>query len=208
MEKRRDSSIIIKKSIKVLLALVLLVVIFLLGLTLYVSFVASKHTKIASDIPKTEVALVLGCGTIDGKPSPMLKSRLDKAIELYKNGSVEKLLLTGYKSGKFYDEVETMKAYCKESGVLQSDILEDKKGDDTFLSISNIVDSNNVSSFVIVTQKWHLYRAIFIADNISDDVFYGVKADDIEHQAAMHWMNTREVLARVKAVVDILKYKL
>ncbi len=196
--------IYLKRYFKVVLLLVLLIATFLFLLSLHVSNIADKKIYSIDDIPKTKAVLVLGCGIKDGKPSPMLKNRLDSAIRLYNRNKVDVLYLSGYKDSDYYDEVKVMKEYCLNSGIPVEVIVEDKQGNDTFKSVSNI-EKTDIPSYIIVTQNWHLKRALYISTHLSDKVVYGYLADDISHVFSMFRMNSREVLARVKVFYDLLK---
>ncbi len=195
-----------KRFLKVVLYLILFVVVCLVGLTIYFVGCESKHIYSIDKVEQREYALVLGCGIVDNKPSHMLANRLDTALELYQNQKVKKLFLSGYKHGKFYDEVKVMKNYCLEHGVKESDIVEDKKGDDTFMSIQNFVRDID-SDVIIVTQKWHLIRALYIANHISNKhVAFGVKSNNTDFKWTTFKLNSREVLARIKALAEVIKY--
>ncbi|PID82751.1 MAG: hypothetical protein CSB15_01490 [Clostridiales bacterium] len=200
-----------KKNIKIIFKISLSLIIFFI-LTLFLTtllfvFTTNNNLKNINTVTNKDVAVVFGCGINDNKPTPMLKARIDKAIELYKNKKVKKILLTGYKHGKFYDEVEVMKNYCLKNNIPKSNILEDKNGDNTFLSVKNVVKNFNLNSAILVTQKWHLIRALYICKNIDKNFdVVGVKANNVPYKFAMLHMNLREIPARIKAIYDILRY--
>ncbi len=193
----------LNKYLRVFIVLVVIGLCSLAVLSVYVSKIAEEKIITIQELDTADAALVLGCGIANGQPSPMLRNRLDAAIKLYNKAKVSKIYLSGFKDGEYYDEVQVMNNYCLKKGVPSADIIQDKKGQDTFKSVSNI-EKSNFKSYVIVTQDQHLKRAIFISSYVSAKQVYGFAADDIPHTFAMFRMNSREVLARVKVFYDII----
>ena len=143
-----------------------------------------------------DTAVVFGAKVHEGGTlSHMLQDRMDTAIALYKNGSVKILLLSGDGSGK-WSEVEYMKKYAVENGVAKEDILLDGEGFSTIETVRRAKDVFGVEKCVLVTQKYHLYRAIYSAEKIGMDVA-GASAD-VRTYAGQLYRDVREVLARVK----------
>lgn len=143
-----------------------------------------------------DTAVVFGAKVHEGGTlSHMLQDRMDTAIALYKNGSVKMLLLSGDGSGK-WSEVEYMKKYAVENGVAKEDILLDGEGFSTIETVRRAKDVFGVEKCVLVTQKYHLYRAIYSAEKIGMDVA-GASAD-VRTYAGQFYRDVREVLARVK----------
>lgn len=141
-------------------------------------------------------AVVLGAKVHkDGTLSDMLKDRMDAAITLYHDGVVEKLLLSGDNSGAV-GEVTAMKVYAMKNGVPEDAILEDYEGYSTYESMDRAKNVFGLDSFVVVTQKYHLYRAIYIAEDMDIDA-EGVSAD-LHTYAGQLYRDLREVLARLK----------
>lgn len=141
-------------------------------------------------------AVVLGAKVHkDGTLSDMLKDRMDAAITLYHDGVVEKLLLSGDNSGAV-GEVTAMKVYAMKNGVPEDAILEDYEGYSTYESMDRAKNVFGLDSFVVVTQKYHLYRAIYIAEDMDIDA-KGVSAD-LHTYAGQLYRDLREVLARLK----------
>ena len=120
---------------------------------------------------------------------------MDTAIALYKNGSVKMLLLSGDGSGK-WSEVEYMKKYAVENGVAEEDILLDGEGFSTIETVRRAKNVFGVEKCVLVTQKYHLYRAIYSAEKLGMNVA-GASAD-VRTYAGQLYRDVREVLARVK----------
>ena len=141
-------------------------------------------------------ALVLGAKVHKGgRLSDMLRDRMETAIALYHAGTVDNLLLSGDGRGE-WSEVKYMKLYAMEKGVPEDAILEDPEGFSTYESLSRAKELYHLDSLVIVTQKYHLYRAIYIAEDLDMDA-KGASAD-LETYAGQLYRDIREVLARIK----------
>ena len=141
--------------------------------------------------------IVLGAGIIDSDtPSPMLKDRLDTGILLYKNGVAPKLLLTGDNGTEEYNEIHVMLNYVKNAGIPEEDIFCDHAGFSTYDSIYRAKHIFGVERAIIVTQTYHEYRALYIAEKLGLEV-KGVAADQ-ERYSGQAVREIREVLARIK----------
>lgn len=187
---------------RALLVLVLLDLIGL-GLTLGISGYVVASTKDAvltqEDTPPEDLdcILVLGCGIRpDGSPTPMLASRLTRGAELYQAGWADKVLLSGDDSGEDYNELATMKRVTLDLGVPEEDILMDHAGFSTYESIYRAKHEFDVQRVVVVTQEYHLYRALYLADSLGLEA-YGVAAAP-RNDAGQIGRSLREVLARDK----------
>ena len=109
-----------------------------------------------------ECIFVLGCSVqANGQPSPALKSRLDKAIELYKAGVAPKILMSGDHSGKYYNEVGVMRRYAEANGVPKEDIFLDHYGVSTYDSMNRAKTVFCLESIVVVTEGYHVGRGVF-----------------------------------------------
>ena len=141
--------------------------------------------------------LVLGCGLRqDGTPSQMLRDRLDVGIAAYKQGVAPKLLMSGDHGRVTYDEVNAMKDYAIAQGVPSENIFMDHAGFSTYESAYRAKAVFEVKSAFLVTQKYHLYRAVFLARVMGIEA-YGVAADRRDYRNDLY-NNVRESLARVK----------
>ncbi len=160
------------------------------------------------EVPQAEATLVLGALVYrSGRVSPILADRLDVGIDLYKNDKVEKLLLSGDHGQKNYDEVNPMKSYASSRGVLIEDIFMDHAGFNTYESVYRARDVFKAKKVVIVTQKYHLSRAVYIARKLGIEA-YGVPSDKhIYPKMAIY--KFRESLARCKdyILVNFIKPK-
>ena len=147
--------------------------------------------------------LVLGAGVrADGSPSPMLKDRLLQGIDLYKSGVSGKLLMSGDNTKKGYDEVNTMKQYALDKGIASEDVFMDHAGISTYDSIYRAKEIFQADKIIIVTQKYHLYRALYIADSLGLDA-YGVSANPVIY-AGQSLRDFREIIARAKDFVKCI----
>ena len=168
-----------KKRFLILLApAVLAVCCLILTLTVNIIVIGSVRKDIGEtfDEPSSVCAVVLGAKVHEGgRLSDMLRDRMDTAIGLYQNGEVGTLLLSGDGSGK-WSEVHYMKLYAMEQGVPEEDILIDPEGYSTYETMQRARDVYGLENIVAVTQKYHLYRAMYIARDIGMDV-KGASAD-------------------------------
>ena len=146
-----------------------------------------------------DAIVVLGAGLrSDGKPSNMLEDRLKGAIELYKKGVADTLILSGDRSEDGYDEPASMKRFCLANGVSADDIILDGEGYSTYETMHNVVKRMGYKNIVVVTQKYHIYRAVFIARRM------GAEADGFSTDyrsyifMSQRMRDLREVMARIK----------
>lgn len=140
--------------------------------------------------------LVLGAGVNEDEPSDMLRDRLDTAIELYKKGIAPKILMSGDHGSEDYDEVNVMKNYAVEQGVPSEDIFMDHAGFSTYESLYRAKEVFGAERVVVVSQKYHLYRALYIGRSFDLDVC-GVSADLRDYKGEVAY-EARELIARFK----------
>lgn len=204
MNRKRRS--LWKRVVCILLCLAVLGGAALLGLNALVKSSASNRiltSEEAAELEGVDCILVLGCGVRDdGTPSHMLEDRLRRGVELYELGAGPKLLMSGDHGRKEYDEVNTMKAYAVEAGVPSGDVFMDHAGFSTYESLYRARDVFQVERLVIVTQEYHLYRALYIAEALGLEA-WGVSAD-YRAYAGQPVREVREILARVKDLVMVL----
>lgn len=144
-----------------------------------------------------DAVLVLGAKVREnGEMSAMLKERVDYGIEVYQRGLAKKIIMSGDHGRKEYDEVNTMKNYAVEHGVPSEDIFMDHAGFSTYESMYRAKEIFQVERVIVVTQKYHLYRAIYDAKAFSMEVS-GIACDQAVYRGDAY-RKMREVLARVK----------
>lgn len=144
-----------------------------------------------------DCVIVLGCLVReDGTLSHMLEDRLKQGVALYELGAAPKLLMSGDHGTVSYDEVNAMKAYAVEQGVPSEDVFMDHAGFSTYETVYRARDVFCADKVIIVTQEYHLYRALYIARAMGLEA-YGVAADYRTYYGQLS-RDVREVLARVK----------
>ncbi|WP_455091364.1 SanA/YdcF family protein [Prevotella jejuni] len=156
-----------------------------------------------NDVPTMQTALLLGTNpkTRDGKrPSSFYLARINATAELYKHGKFRQLIISGDRR-EGYDEPQTMRHDLIERGVPDSIIMMDGQGYRTLLSLRNSKQYFGVHDMIIISQKWHNERSIFLADKMNIKAV-GYNADDVRHPRAI-WTHIRELLARVKLFIDL-----
>ena len=151
---------------------------------------------------KMECILVLGAGIIGNKPSHMLEDRLLEAIALYEKGLAPKIIMSGDHSKKDYDEVNLMKQFAIDKGVPSRDIFMDHAGFSSYESLYRAKEIFGVKKVMIVTQKYHLYRSLYIAKQLGLES-YGVKANPRQY-AGQIYRELREILARDKDFIKCI----
>ena len=157
----------------------------------------------AAQIGDADCILVLGCRVYeDGTPSHMLEDRLQQSVELFELGAAPKLLMSGDHGQQEYDEVNTMKRYAVEHGVASSAVFMDHAGFSTYESLYRAKEVFGVEKVIIVTQRYHLYRALYIARQLGLEA-YGV-ASDPRSYAGQIVREVREILARNKDFLNTI----
>ncbi|HEV8666269.1 MAG TPA: ElyC/SanA/YdcF family protein [Candidatus Paceibacterota bacterium] len=192
----------LRKTLYWLVALAVLAGVLSILFYLYVAY--STRAFIFTSInaaPVTQAALVLGASvTAKGDLSPVLQQRADQAIALFKAGKVSKILVTGDNATLSHDEVDPVGKYMVANGVPKGDIFLDHAGFDTYSSMYRARDVFDVSSITIVSQPFHLPRAVYIARSLGLIAY----ASPAQHNGT-DWYNwLREVPAATKAEYDIL----
>jgi SanA protein len=154
--------------------------------------------------PRARVAVVFGAGlTRVGMPTPILRDRVETAAQLYFAGKVEKLLMSGADQLNAYNEPQAMQQYAMALGVPSGAIMLDEGGRRTFDTCSRAKNIFGLDSALLVTQGWHLPRALFLCNAL------GVRAAGVEAANRRYWplmlliWNVREQIATVGALVDV-----
>lgn len=156
-----------------------------------------------NDLPSSNTVIVLGASVhSDGKLSPILQDRVDMALKIFRSGKAKQFLLSGDNRRNDYDEVTAMKNYLIERDVPENKIFTDPAGIDTYDSMYRSNFIFEVPDAVVVTQKFHLPRAIFIANSLGLN-YVGIPARS-KHYNTQSSLIRREKLANIKAVWEIL----
>lgn len=184
----------------IILGLGILGVCAVLGINLWVTGSVSNRIlteQEAAALQDADCIVVLGCQVrSDGTPSHMLEDRLKRSVALYESGTAPKLLMSGDHGTDTYDEVDAMKQYAVDAGIPSADVFMDHAGFSTYETMSRAIRIFEADKIIIVTQQYHLYRALYIAEALGIDA-YGVPADYRQYSGQFA-RDVREVLARVK----------
>ncbi len=191
---------IIKKIIIAVICIGIICTAAVLGIGFYVVKSSEKYILDMDNAGEGyDCVLVLGCGVWGDRPSHMLEDRLLVSIELCKKGASEKLLMSGDHGRDEYDEVNVMKTFATDRGLASEDVFMDHAGFSTYESMYRARDIFKVKKVLIVTQEYHLYRAIFVARKLGLDA-YGVTSD-LRDYGGQVFRDIREILARNKDLV-------
>ena len=194
-----------KKVIKYLIIAFIAIIVIAFGMNLcvviftYNQIIEKEEINKLSDI---DCIIVLGAGVWGDKPSPMHEDRLLESIKLYKDGVANKILMSGDHGRKEHDEVNIMKKYAIENGVPSADIFMDHAGFSTYESMYRAKDIFGAKKVVIVTQKYHLFRALFVANQLGIEA-YGVQANPRKYVGA-EYREFREMIARDKDLIKCI----
>jgi SanA protein len=188
-----------KVAIGGVVALVLLVV----GANAYVLLsTEGESTSAVADVPRAEVAIVPGALVQpNGRMSGMLGDRVRQAARLWHAGKVEKILVSGDHGNWKYDEPDTMRKALVRRGVPPRDVFEDHAGFDTWQTMVRARSIFGVRHAVVVTQGFHMPRALFLAEQAGIDAT-GLTSDLHPYGFQGKKSDVREVLSRVKAIYD------
>ncbi|WP_394816270.1 SanA/YdcF family protein [Streptomyces mooreae] len=163
---------------------------------------AGPRVRSVADAPAAPVAIVFGAGLWNGAPSPYLAHRLDAAAALYDRGTVRAVLVTGDNSRDGYDEPDAMRAYLLRHGVPARKIVSDYAGFDTWDSCSRAHRVFGVDRAVLVSQGFHIRRALALCTAAGVDSYgVGVAA---KHDVTWAYGGVREIFAAGKAAADAL----
>lgn len=169
---------------------------------------AFPQTFTKDDVPVRRVAVVFGAEVKrDGTPSVVLKDRVETAVDLYKSGKVEKLLMSGDNRFEDYNEPESMRQYALTLGMPDSDIVLDYAGRRTYDTCYRAKEIFGVDSAILVTQGFHMPRSLFLCNAFGIDAV-GVKSEKYYYLKRLRLIwNTRELLATVQSVLDVYLLK-
>ena len=194
-----------KKLFKYGIIVIAVIAIIVIGINLYVKNSTKnqiiKEDKYA-DLSDIDCIVVLGAAIWGDKPSPMLEDRLLEGIKLYENNIANKIIMSGDHGKKEYDEVSIMKEFAIEKGIPSEDIFMDHAGFSTYESIYRAKEIFQAKKIVIITQEYHLYRALYIANQLGLEA-YGVGSDPRQYVGATY-RELREILARDKDFIKCI----
>lgn len=194
----------IKKLIIFFSASALFIMITVSCINIYV--IGTQYKKLiteneASKLKEIDYVVVLGCGIRGNRPTHMLEDRLLEGMAVASRNADCMLLLSGDNSGESYNEVAVMKNFCIEKGFDEKRIVTDDFGFSTGESIENAKYKFSAEKVIIITQVYHTFRALYIADKLDLEA-YSVASSPRKYSTWIY-NNIREPLARVK---DFIKY--
>ncbi|WP_395971891.1 vancomycin high temperature exclusion protein [Chryseobacterium cucumeris] len=157
-----------------------------------------------ADVPESKTGLLLGTGKLlnNGTPNAYFYNRIKAAADLYKSGKIQYIIVSGDNSTKDYNEPEDMQLALMQQGVHHDKIILDHAGFRTLDSVIRAKDIFGQTKLVIISQKFHNERAVFLARKNGMDAF-GYNAEDVNKYAGLK-TNLREYLAKAKAYWDLL----
>lgn len=198
MENNADKKLL-KKTVIIIVSAILLGLSLILGINAYI-IRSSKDNILSPEEAATQDAdciLVLGAGVWGNTvPSYLLEDRLLQGIALFNSGASDRLLMSGDHGREGYDEVNVMKQFAIRKGIPSENIFMDHAGFSTYESLYRVRDVFGAKRIIIVTQKYHMYRALFVAEKLGLDA-YGVTSDQRQF-SGQTFREAREILARVK----------
>lgn len=183
-----------------IIAIIVLVIVFIINF--YVILATKNQILEKVDKEGIDCILVLGAGVRGGKPTDMLADRLTTAVRLYNEGVAHKIIMSGDHGKEEYDEVNVMKQFAIDKGVPSEDIFMDHAGFSSYDSIYRAKEIFDAKKIVIVTQKYHLYRSLYIANSLGIES-YGVNAD-LRPYIGQSYRELREVIARDKDFIKCI----
>jgi len=193
-----------KKIIKYIIFIILLTIIITLLVNIYVIFLTKSKIKNIDKINEKDIdcVIVLGAGIRGNGPSPMLEDRLLTSVELYNKNISNKIIVSGDHGRVNYDEVNVMKNYLIEKNIPSENIFMDHAGFSTYDSIYRAKEIFKVKKAIIVTQEYHLYRALYIAKELDIEV-YGVSSTKRIYGNQIK-RDIREFAARIKDFIKCI----
>lgn len=200
-----DKILTMFKVFKRILKLILIIIVVIVAISVFVKLDGDRSLITVDDARdgNYDCIIVLGAGVYsNGTPTKILQDRLDRGIELYRVGAAPKLLLSGDNGKVNYDEVKVMKDYCLKLGVPAEDLFQDHAGFSTYESIYRAQAVFGVKRLLVVTQKYHEGRAIYIAKRMGMEV-NGVSAIEKPYNGDER-REVREFFAREKDFVQCI----
>lgn len=194
----------LRKIIRLLLTGIFAVLFFFVACNAWV--IMSTSHRVFSDldeVPATDVALVLGTSKkfANGQPNTYFEHRMDAAARLYKEGKIKRMLLSGDNRTPYYNEPADMQKALEKRGIPKTVFSSDKAG---LRTLDSVVRSNKIygsEEILIVTQRFHTYRAVFIGQHYGMNT-YAFAAETLPFRASANLL-FREFLARPMAVIDL-----
>lgn len=194
----------LRRAVLGLLALLVVGLGLSVGIREHIIRSTAKHCYALQDAPARPVAIVLGARVHGDRPSNLLEDRLRAALELYRSGRCEKLLLSGAHHRDDYDEVGVMRQWLQDRGVEPDDLYLDHAGLRTFDSMVRARQIFGAEEVLVVSQGFHVPRAVYLGRASGLDAIGVAAPDGYRYPSSLVWRNaTREHLAQVRAWLDL-----
>jgi SanA protein len=198
--------------LKKVMRVITIILISLIAVALLVTLLPQLVTRLytlprlysVADVPASPVAIVFGAGLRrDGTPSPVLRDRIDTAVELYSAGKVQKLLMSGDNRFIEYNEPGAMQEYAISQGIPPEDIVLDYAGRRTYDTCYRAKHIFQVENAILVTQGFHLPRAVYVCKSLGLPAV-GVSADTRQYRSfsRLYW-GMRETVATLVALWEV-----
>lgn len=196
-----------KKAIKytVLIGVtVFLSCIFFMFVEVQARYLSRIYNRV-NDVPAQPVGIILGAGILpNGKPSDALRDRLLVGKALYDARRIQSILISGDDGGFLRNEIESMRTFLEEQGVPANVIQDDPEGYRTYETCKRAVLVYNIKKAVLVTQRFHLGRALYLCNSLGMEVV-GIPADLEQYRSIVYFV-IRDIAASIKAWIDIHVY--
>src|SRR6056297_2874047 len=176
---------LLRKTILAFALFVIISILIVFGLEAYIQKETSSliYSEI-TELPNAQTGIILGASVhADGKLSPILKDRVETALQLYKLNKIENFLISGDHRTDDYDEVNAIKNYLMGKGVPSQDIILDHSGFDTYDSMFRAKAVFEIEDATVITQKFHLPRSLYIAKNL-DASYKGFEAAPLAYTSS------------------------
>jgi SanA protein len=171
---------------------------------LFTSIYSWGRIDSVDDAPSDRVAIIFGAGLRrDGTPTAVLRDRVETGVQLYFDGNVEKLLMSGDNSLVEYNEPEAMRQYALDLGVPEQDIVMDYAGRRTYDTCYRAKSIFELESAILVTQKFHLPRALFLCNVLGVEATGVEAANNYYLKRSLLFWNVREQFATFTAFMDV-----
>jgi SanA protein len=190
---------------KILLGILIFPAVFLVGSNFWIHYhFQNSKAEIQQKLPK--IAIVPGASVSSSGPSPILKKRLDKAVELYKENKIQKILLSGDNGTISYNELKPMLLYMLSNDIKPSDLFVDHAGFRTLDSMVRAKKVFLVEYAYFISQPFHFPRATLLAEYAGIKIF-PVPASESQTEFGFGYLHLREIFANTLAVIDVYIFK-
>ncbi len=178
------------------------VIFFLIVQSTLATLYSGRIYEDPKNLNDTQYAIIFGASVDEnGNPTRMLEDRVLSGVDLYKNGKVQRILISGNSKSANFDEVKVMRDILKRNDIPDFVILEDGNSERTYDTCYNAKTEFKINQAILVTQRFHLPRALYLCNSL------GVESDgftaDLSVYDDLGVLKFRERFALIKAFLDI-----